>query len=405
MIRPALPFPSEKRGDPHGWSTLHFPSSRLVPGPGPDFMSPDPIRPGPLRQSNSSGPDPSEAGNAAGDPGSSSTSGSNLVVPDPGGPVSRASRVPSMLDLVRLSRRPLFPPGGKELYRQIALLTEMDPGDEVLVAGCGPGLTLEYFVREYEVQGSGVDEDPGLVERAEALSRSGGFHSRMQVQHGSLGSLPYRDGVFDIVLGELGLTAATDPETAIRELIRVAKPGGRVALVQLVWKAPVDPERKEVLSRHLGARPLMLVELKRLLRTHGVTRLHTEGWSDEQTAFRPTVTKPFPDFAELFSLPEKVGILWRAWRRWGWRGVRTAIKREQEVHRLLTRERVLGLDLLMGRKVEEAVVGETAAEVEGLADVDGPGAQARAQGDDEGDPPGADPQTRDLPLFTPGDER
>jgi SAM-dependent methyltransferase len=305
-----------------------------------------------------------------------------------------------MLDLVRLSRRPLFPPGGKELYRQIALLTEMDPGDEVLVAACGPGLTLEYFVREYEVQGSGVDEDAGLVERAEALSRGGGLHSRMQVQHCAMESLPYRDGVFDIVVGELGLTASTHPEQAIAELVRVAKPGGRVALVQLVWKAPVDRERKEVLSRHLGARPLMLVELKRLLRTHGVTRLHTEDWSDEETAFRPTVTKPFPDFAELFSLPEKIGILWRAWRRWGWRGVRTAVKREQEVHRLLTRERVLGLDLLIGRKVQTAVDGEKAAETAEVSDVEGP-----AEEDREAESPEPDPQTRDLPLFTPGDER
>lgn len=31
--------------------------------------------------------------------------------------------MPSMLDLIHLSRRPLFPPGGVDLYRQIALLT------------------------------------------------------------------------------------------------------------------------------------------------------------------------------------------------------------------------------------------------------------------------------------------
>ena len=43
-----------------------------------------------------------------------------------------APAVPSMLDLVRLSARRLFPPGGEELYRQIAVLTEMGPGLEVL---------------------------------------------------------------------------------------------------------------------------------------------------------------------------------------------------------------------------------------------------------------------------------
>jgi SAM-dependent methyltransferase len=372
-------------------------------------MSADPTGPGLFRESDPSDQVSSRPPDLAGDPDVPSEGGT-----PPGPPVARDPRVPSMLDLVRLSRRPLFPPGGKELYRQIALLTEMDPSDEVLVAACGPGLTLEYFVREYEVQGSGVDEDPGLVERAEALSRGGGLHSRMQVQRCPMGSLPYRDGVFDIVVGELGLTASTDPEQAIAELVRVAKPGGRVALVQLVWKAPVDRERKEVLSRHLGARPLMLVELKRLLRTRGVTRLHTEDWSDEETAFRPTVTKPFPDFAELFSLPEKIGILWRAWRRWGWRGVRTAVKREQEVHRLLTRERVLGLDLLIGRKAETAIDGEEAAEGEDVADVERPTAEGgnaaevegpEAEEDLEAESPGSDPQTRDLPLFTSGDER
>jgi hypothetical protein len=131
---------------------------------------------------------------------------------------------------------------------------------------------------------------------------------------------------------------------------RLFPPGGFVVLVQLVWKAPVDEVRQRVLSEHLGARPMMVVEWKRLLRESGIADVHTENWSDEETAFRAGVVKPFPDFAELFSLPEKMGVLRRAWRRWGWRGVRTVLARESEVHRLLTTERILGLDLLRGRK-------------------------------------------------------
>jgi ubiquinone/menaquinone biosynthesis C-methylase UbiE len=257
---------------------------------------------------------------------------------------------PSMLDLIRLSPRRLFPPGGIELYRQIALLTGMSSDDEVLDVACGRGVSLEYFVSEFDVHGSGVDADPALIELAEARTRKLGIADRLQFQTGRPGALPYRDEIFDITVGEVGLASHCDPQVAVRELVRVTKPGGFVVLVQLVWKAPVDVERQRMLAEHLGARPRMVVEWKRVLREAGVVDVHSEDWSDAQTSFRATVAKPFPDFAELFSVGEKVGIMRRARRQWGWRGVWNAIMRERAVHRLLTQERILGLDLLRGRK-------------------------------------------------------
>ncbi|MDH5588644.1 MAG: methyltransferase domain-containing protein [Gemmatimonadota bacterium] len=263
-----------------------------------------------------------------------------------------------MLDLVRLSRRPLFPPGGEELYRQIALLTGLKEGMEVLDVGCGRGVPLEYFVREHGVMGSGIDVDPRMISMSEARARASGLAGRMQFQSGTADRLPYRDGIFDLTVGELALAAHCDPAAAVGELVRVTKPGGFVVLVQLVWKAPVDAERRRVLSEHLGARPLMLVEWKRILREAGVAEVHTEDWSDDETAFRPRVAKPFPDFAEIFTLSEKLGILRRAWSRWGLRGVRAVLEREREVHRLLSHERILGLDLLRGRRIPERAPSE-----------------------------------------------
>ena len=303
--------------------------------------------------------------------------------------------VPSMLDLVRLSPRALFPPGGRELYRQIALLTEMRPGSEVAVVGCGAGVTLEYFVREHGAHGFGVDFDAALIERARDRLRTAELEEDLHVEQSALDDLPFRNAQFDVVLGELGVTAHARPEEAVEELVRVTKPGGRIALIQLVWKAPVAAERRDVLSAHLGVRPLMLVEWRRLLRGQGIERLHTEDWSDEETAFRPQITKPFPDFAELFTFTEKLGILRRAWQRWGLAGVRTALAREAEVHRLLTRERILGLDLLMGLKPtadDESGVVTVGHPPEGsVAEHLGP----QAPEDDK------DPSTQGLPLFTP----
>ncbi len=301
--------------------------------------------------------------------------------------------VPSMLDLVHLSHRPLFPPGGVDICRQIALLTGMKKGDEVLVIPSGLSVTLEHFAREYRVVGSGVEDDPILLARAEERLRVIGMLERVHVQAGEMDGLPFRDDIFDVVIAELGLTSRVSAESAVAEMVRVAKPGASVVLVQAVWKAPVDPVRREILSQHLGCRPLMVVEWKRLLRDAGVEGLHTEDWSDEETAFRPQITKPFPDFSELFTFREKLGILRRARQRWGWVAVGTALARVREVHKLLTQERVLGLDLVMGLKRVETGVEGTPAQPSG--DVEAPAEDARAE---EGE------QVSGLPLFGDGGE-
>ena len=319
-------------------------------------------------------------------------------------PEGVSATTPSMMDLIHLSRRPLFPPGGVDLYRQIALLTGLEEGREVLDVACGPGVTVEYFVREYGVHGSGVEVDSRLLSEAEDRARDGGLGGDITFQQAPTDDLPFRDEIFDVSIGELGLTAGVEPEDAIRELVRVTKTGGTVVLVQLVWKASVDETRKRVLSEHLGARPLMLVEVKRLLMDAGVGQLHTEDWSDDETAFRPQVKKPFPDFAELFTLSEKLGILRRARKRWGWRGVRTAVAREFEVHRLLTKERILGLDLMKGVKGASAAEGADEGRDEAA---DEPG-RASKNGGSEGagaaDLPADRRETEGLPLFQPSEE-
>jgi ubiquinone/menaquinone biosynthesis C-methylase UbiE len=315
---------------------------------------------------------------------------------DPGG----ASGAPSMLDLVRLSPKPLFPPGGEELARQIAVLSGMGEGTEVLLVGCGKAVSLEFFVRDYGVHGSGIEQDARLIQATIDRVREHGLGDRLQVQRAPADKLPYRDAIFDVAVGELGMTASADPGAAVRELVRVTRPGGTVVLVQLVWTAPVDPARRRVLSEHLGVEPRMLVEWKRLLREAGVKKLHIEDWTDPETAFRPRVVKPFPDFAELFSLPEKLGILGRAWSRWGWKGVRAVLAREREVHRLLTHERILRLYLIKGTRAGDASTGSPAEVADAAADTEPAASVPAPEASDEPFRP-VDRDTRGLPLFTP----
>lgn len=260
------------------------------------------------------------------------------------------SRVPSVLDLVRLSPQPVFPPGGEALYRKIALLTELGEGRELLDAACGRGLTTAFLATNYHIDATGLDFDPALVLEAEQRARTLGLGGRVTFQHAELDDLPFQDEMFDVSIGEIGLGAYFQPGPAIRELARVTRPMGSVVLVQLVWTGNVDDGRREILVQHLGARPMMLVEWKQLLREAGCVDLRVEDWSDYAAPFRPAVTGPFHDIAEIFTLGQKVAILRRALQRFGWRGVRGAIVREQEIHNLLSRERVLGLSLVIGTK-------------------------------------------------------
>ncbi len=257
---------------------------------------------------------------------------------------------PSMLDLIRLSANPVFPPGGEALYREIASLVDLQPGQEVLSAACGRGVSIMHLVTSAAAHGAGVDPDPTLVREAESRAREAGLSDKVHFQAAPLDDLPYKDEIFDVAIGELGLAATVDPARAVRELARVTKPMGSVVLVQLIWTGHVEPERRESLVEYLGARPMILVEWKQMLREAGVVELVAEDWSDRPSSFRAAARTPFPDFAEIFTLREKVAILRRAMQRWGWRGVRGAVIREQEVHHLLTSERVLGLSLIKGTK-------------------------------------------------------
>lgn len=264
----------------------------------------------------------------------------------------RRADTPSVLELVRLSPKPAFPPGGEELYRQIGRLVELTPGQEVLDSACGRGISTSFLAASFGVEVHGVDPDPELIQDAEQRARASGLEGRTTFERADLDDLPYRDGIFDVSIGEVGLGIAADPAAAIRELARVTRPHGRVVLVQLTWSGNLDAERREELVEHLGARPMLLVEWKQLLRDAGVVELHVEDWSEQSGSLRPRAASPLHGMASVFTLRQKLAILRRALARWGWRGVRGAIVREQEIHHLLTRQRVLGLSLIIGTRWE-----------------------------------------------------
>lgn len=263
---------------------------------------------------------------------------------------------PSAVGLARLSTRLSIPPGGDALYRSILRRVELSDASEFVILPCGRGRSALFIAESTSAGGAGADPDPVMVEVATRRATRAGLGVRLHFENAPLDELPYQDAVFDLAVGEVEFGAAPHPAAAVKELVRVTKPGGTVVLVQLVWTRPIDPDREEDLVGRLGVRPLMREQWQRMLSDAGVEAITVEDWPDPSAADQELSV--LGGLAELFTLRGKARLLPRAWKRWGWRGVRLVLSREQELRRLVEDEGVLGVSLITGTCPAEPIAEE-----------------------------------------------
>lgn len=249
--------------------------------------------------------------------------------------------------MTRLAPRGSLSSSTRELYRRIARLVDVGPESELLLAPSAGGLAVQYLAEATGAIASGVDPSPQLVEAAAARAREARLAGRVQYESAALDDLPYQDEVFDLAIGEVGLGAVVDLGAGIRELVRVTRPLGTVVLIQFTWTGEPDPARRAEVAKLLGFWPYLLVECKGMLREAGVVDLHVEDWSDAITVRDKAMAG---SLTQLRSVRDRAIMLWRAWRAWGWPGVRLALDSRGLIHDLVVAERVLALSVIKGTR-------------------------------------------------------
>lgn len=133
----------------------------------------------------------------------------------------------------------------RPIYEAAFARAGMRAGTRYLDAGCGAGLAAEMAAdRGAEV--SGIDAAEALLEIARTRVPGAEF------RQGDLEQLPFADDAFDIVTGFNSFQYAGNPEAALAEARRVAKPGGSVIIA--TWG---DPEGMPAASIVGALRPLM----------------------------------------------------------------------------------------------------------------------------------------------------
>jgi SAM-dependent methyltransferase len=101
------------------------------------------------------------------------------------------------------------------------------PGERILDLATGTGWTSRAVARA-GAKVTGADISAELLAAAAKLAETNGLD--IQYEQGDAESLPYSDGSFDAVISTCGIMFASRPEAAAKELGRVCRKGGRVAL-------------------------------------------------------------------------------------------------------------------------------------------------------------------------------
>jgi ubiquinone/menaquinone biosynthesis C-methylase UbiE len=136
-------------------------------------------------------------------------------------------------------------------HRRLSLsLAAIQPGESVLICGCGTGSDFEFLPRDASILA--VDASPAMLEIAEAKARSFGHNARFEVMDAT--RLNLETERFDVVVLHLIVAVVPDHAAVLREAARVLKPLGRIALFDKYFSGPGNPRLIRRLLEPLMAR-------------------------------------------------------------------------------------------------------------------------------------------------------
>jgi ubiquinone/menaquinone biosynthesis C-methylase UbiE len=163
--------------------------------------------------------------------------------------------------------------GGIEATRELLARCQISGGETILDVGCGVGATPAFIAREYGCRVYGIDIREHMVERANETAQREGVPDLVQCRVGDAQDLPFENDRFDAVITESVTAFPEDKQKAVREYVRVTKPGGFVGLNESAWlRFPPPPDVQAWASQEIGAavQPLTPEEWQTLLENAGL---------------------------------------------------------------------------------------------------------------------------------------
>src|SRR3990172_9484256 len=158
-------------------------------------------------------------------------------------------------------------------------IAELHEGEVVLDLGSGGGIDVLLSARRVGPTGKayGLDMTDEMLELARENQRKAGV-TNVEFLKGEMEDIPLPDGSVDVIISNCVVNLSPDKDKVLAEAHRVLKPGGRLAIADLVTRGHVPPELRRDLEAWAGcvAGALDEGEYRTKLESAGFTEIEIE---------------------------------------------------------------------------------------------------------------------------------
>ena len=132
-------------------------------------------------------------------------------------------------------------------------LAQLRPGEVVLDLGSGGGIDVLLSARRVAPTGRayGLDMTPEMHQLAQRNQAEAGV-TNAEFLLGTIENIPLPDASVDVIISNCVVNLAADKGTVFREAFRVLRPGGRLAISDIVLRRPVSPRIGELMGLWTG---------------------------------------------------------------------------------------------------------------------------------------------------------